>query len=168
MPQCVMNNEGLRGQTAHEVGKDEFENIVIGGKGGVKNSAFSFHKPQEAFKSVCFQGNFSAFVHCFNDGRVGKPVSHGAFELNNAPQVIQSRHFARSSAAAQDERDIIAGAVIVLADLIFDACAFFSVVFCRDNARVKSQLDMFCGSYDAIGIGTGMKGGGIKGAFRTV
>ena len=117
---------------------------------------------------MCFQGNFSAFVHGFDDGRIGKPVANGAFELNDAPQVIQCSHFARSGSAAQDERNVVAGSAVVLTEFVFDACAFFGIVFCRNNACVERQLDMFCGSYDAIGIGSGMKGGGIKGGFRSV
>ena len=166
--QGVVNDERLRGEPPQEMRQDKFEDIVVGCEGGVKDAAFALHKAQKSLESVCFEGHFSPFVHGFDDGGVGKPVAHGGLALHDAAQVVERRHFARVAPAAENERNIAERSAVVLRKFVFHARAFFGIRIGRYDVRVERELDVFCGSHDAIGIGAGIKSGRIKGAFGSV
>ena len=166
--QGVVNDERLRGEPPQEMRQNKLENIVVGCEGGVKDAAFALHKAQKSLESVRFEGHFFPFVHGFDDGGVGKSVAHGALALDDAAQVVERRHFARVAPAAENERNIAERSAVVLRKFVFHARAFFGIRIGRYDARVERELDVFCGSHDAIGIGAGIKSGRIKGVFGSV
>ena len=150
------------------MGQDEFQNIVVGGKGRVKYAALPLHEPQKSRITVRFEGHLFLFFARGDDGGVGEHAAHGRSLCDDQADVFERRLFLGFRSPPQDQRNVSEGTGRVFAQFPFDAPALLFVRIDEDDGGIQRELYRAGGRHDAVPVRAGIEYGGVKPVGRAV
>ena len=164
----VVDDEGLRRESLHEVRQDEGEDVVVRFERAIKDAAFSLHEPQKAREVVRFARHLAYVLPRGEHGGVREHIAHGAAFAHDEPEVREGDLLALRASAPQEQGELVQAARVAGAQLCLYPRAFFRIRGRFDDACVQSELYVFLRSDRAPRVRAGIKCRRVESFFRSV